>query len=106
MVKKDYGSHTDIKMTFASKLLRKTDNVIGDKAVTVGTWSAPAETSGNINTHLEVCDLLIPVLADGGAGTSKPVPAVTGTAFPTGGSSVNISCNVGQYGIWLAYGHI
>ena len=90
-------------MTFASKLLRKTDNVTGDKAISVGTWSAPAEETGNINTHLEVCDLLIPVVTDAG---TVGIAAVTGTAFPTGGTAVNITCFKGQYGIWLAYGHV
>ena len=85
-------------MVFKTTKLRNFRNVIGDRAVNMGTFTADGVTGGGIDHGLETCDFLTAIPA---AGTA--VVSLNGTAFPTSGSVV-IICKSGQEGLWFAYG--
>lgn len=86
-------------MVFSSVKLRNFRNVVGDKAITIGRFTADGVTGGGIEHGLEQCEFLAPIPAGGTAAIS-----LNGTAFPTSGSVV-IKCTNGQEGLWFAYGY-
>jgi len=79
-------------------------NIFGTKAVAWGTFTnGAADTGGDIDTGLEMCEFISLTVNDSAAGSCTSVPAVNET-LPISGSAVTILTLAGQDGYWWAFG--
>jgi hypothetical protein len=83
-------------MAIISVLKRRVRNVIGDRSITTGTYKA--NSSGEVDTALEICEHL----QLQGTATVAGSASVVNATFPRSGTAVPIVTTFG--GIWFAYG--
>lgn len=90
-------------MGFTSTITGTT--VFGNKAVTWGTWDAGADTLGDIDTGLRICEHI--QLTVKGATVAVSAPANVET-MPIDGNAVSIYISTGSDvdGYWWAFGDI
>lgn len=86
-------------MTVLSVLKRREQNVVGDRALTQGTFGI-AQSGAEIDTGLEICEhLQLQGTAANAAGTAR---YEVSTDFPRSGTAVPYTADGGGY--WMAYG--
>ena len=86
-------------MAIISTITRRVQNTIGDRKVTYGTYQG--DTTGEIDTGLEVCEFLD---LQGTASVAGTAAIVNVDNFPLRGTAVPIITTDASGGIWFAYG--
>lgn len=89
-------------MSFSSAIIVQT--VMGDRRVHWGTFESDGDDGGDIDTGLELCEMLL--LIPSGSSDVAKVPTVNET-LPVDGSAVTID-NGGSTdidGYWIAFGY-
>jgi hypothetical protein len=76
-------------------------DVWGAKCMTYGTWTAGAVTTGEIDTHLHLCEFLF---LQPNSNTSPTEQCELTTTLPAAGSSIGIQITSNVDGYFLAIG--
>ena len=88
-------------MSIISTITRRVANVIGDRRIHYGKFKN-AQTGGEINTGLEICEFLF---LQGTASTAGSATYHANVAeFPVAGTAVAVVSNSIDGGHWFAYG--
>jgi hypothetical protein len=89
-------------MAFSSEITQRAV-AVGNKRMSMGTYSASSATGGNINTGLRSCEhiQLMPV----NSALSSTLPPAVNETLPVAGSAVTIVTDSGATGNWIAWGY-